>query len=523
MSHWDFGRLPADQHDAAIPAEGDFPYGPGEVTYHSDPPDLADLAGGGDSAGSFGGQDLGGQDLGEQDFGDQDFGDQDFGLYPITYERGRIEPDADPSGPATAPYEAYDPYEPYEIWPPAPAPDDSDAPGQRQGDLWQGGAWQGDPWQGGAWQSQGDRQPWPPRPLQPDPPRPGRRWLIPAGVALAVAAIGGATVLLAGGHPGGAAGAGSATRPASPATSATAAQPAPAPSAAGATAPALTLAQAQGVLAEYTSANNSANAQRSDARLATIETGGSYAIDASQYRLARAAGAATFPAFTPVSATYYLPRTEPSAGPRWFAVQVANAFASSPQKVSSVEYLVFTQATPGGPWVNAIEPYLLSPASAPRVAVSGGLATPVAVTAGSLSTAPGQLPGHTAAALNGHGSVTVPAILADGTDRQFWRHKLPAATVTDTHAPATGTAGETFALRTADGGALVFYTDAARLTITAPAGSMLRVTVPGLYSPAQPLPSAGLGYLDQFAAYDPPAGGGTPRIIADYSGITGKA
>jgi hypothetical protein len=31
-----------------------------------------------------------------------------------------------------------------------------------------------------------------------------------------------------------------------------------------------------------------------------------------------------------------------------------------------------------------------------------------------------------------------------------------------------------------------------------------------------------VSYLDQFAAYDPPAGGGAPRVVADYSGITGK-
>ena len=48
------------------------------------------------------------------------------------------------------------------------------------------------------------------------------------------------------------------------------------------------------------------------------------------------------------------------------------------------------------------------------------------------------------------------------------------------------------------------------------------MSVPGFYSPAQALSSAGLTYLEQFAAYDPPAGGGTPKVVADYSAITGK-
>ena len=60
------------------------------------------------------------------------------------------------------------------------------------------------------------------------------------------------------------------------------------------------------------------------------------------------------------------------------------------------------------------------------------------------------------------------------------------------------------------------------MTITPPAGSTLQLTVPGFYSPTQALSEAGLSYLEQFAAYDPPAGGGTPRVVADYSGITGK-
>ena len=52
---------------------------------------------------------------------------------------------------------------------------------------------------------------------------------------------------------------------------------------------------------------------------------------------------------------------------------------------------------------------------------------------------------------------------------------------------------------------------------------MIHLAVPGFYSSAQALSRAGLSYLDQFAADDPPAGGGTPRVVADYSGITGKS
>jgi len=361
-----------------------------------------------------------------------------------------------------------------------------------------------------------------------------RRWLIPVGVAVAGAAIGGAAVLLTSGHPGAAPAAGgratssvSASPTASPtADPAISRAGAPSPTAATATAP-LTVAAAQRVLSAYTTANNSANAARSDTELAAIETGGSYAIDAGLYALQRAAKAAPYPAFAPVTAAYYIPRSEPAGGPRWFVVQVANAFAADPKKVTSTEYLLFTQAAPGDPWRNAVEPYLLTGATAPQIAIGrDGLATALGLTVNSLAAAPGQLAARTADSLDGSGGgiyvTSASPGLADRAGQTSWQGKLPGARVHDAHAAATGAAGQTFALGTTNGGALVFYTDTAELTFTPPAGSTLRLNVPGLYSATQALTSARLAYLDQFAAYDPPASAGPAMVIATYSGITGK-
>ncbi|HEX4092978.1 MAG TPA: hypothetical protein VHZ33_30030 [Trebonia sp.] len=349
------------------------------------------------------------------------------------------------------------------------------------------------------------------------------RWLIPAALAVAGAAVGAAIVMFALGHARAAAGT---TSPSAPASSATSQAGPSGTGAAGSGSAPLTLAAARSVLAGYTSANNTANARRSAATLATVETGGSYAIDAGLYKIQAADGAAPYAAFSPAAATYYIPRAEPAGGPRWFAVKVANAFSANPGKVTSTEYLLFTQAAAGGAWQNAIEPYLLAGADAPQIAVGGdGLATAVSATATTLAVAPERLAGQTANAIDGTGTgVTVgdPGALADRSDQTFWRGKLPTATVSDAHTAATGADGATFALLTTDGGALVFYTDAAELAITPPAGSAIHLTVPGLYSPAQALSRAGLGYLDQFAADDPPAGSGTPRVVAEYSGLTGK-
>jgi hypothetical protein len=471
--------------------------------------------------------------------------------YPITYERdgfeGRASLPVAPRPDVTPPYspwpDAAEPgggfggEPPLNQWRPPPPIGDLGAadrtrvlyPGRQAGYPDDGASYRrpgrpggrrtptGPAWQQGAgpW-PEGDEQEW-------DHERTDRgRWLIPAALAVAGAAVGAAIVMFALGHAHArAAGTSSPTAGASSAAGAAGA----ASAGAGAGTTPLTVAAARSVLSAYTAANNSANARRSATTLATVETGGSYAIDAGLYTVQAADGAAPYAAFAPVAATYYIPRTEAAGETRWFVVQVSNAFTADPGKVTSTEYLLFTQAASGGAWRNAVEPYLLAGADAPQVAVDGGLATAVSATATSLAVAPGQLAERTAGAIDGTGAgVTVanPGALADRSDQAFWRGKLPTATVTDQHAAATGAAGQTFALLTNNGGALVFYTDAAELAITPPAGSVIHLTVPGLYSSAQALSRAGLGYLDQFAADDPPAGAGTPRVVAGYSGITGK-
>ena len=364
-----------------------------------------------------------------------------------------------------------------------------------------------------------------------------RRWLLPAGIVAVVAATGAATVLLAGGHPGGQDGQyadGATASPSTPGGTGTV-SPSTAPSTAdsGAGGP-LTMTQAKAVLAAYTTANNDANAERSDTLLAMIETGSSYAIDAGLNQANRAAGAAPFPPFTPVDATYYIPSGEPASGPRWFVVQVDDAFQSSPGQVTSTEYLLFTQSVAGGAWKDAIEPCVLPAASVPlsgvsvpRIAVGAdGLATAVDPDAASVAVAPGQVAAVTAASLDGtragQAAVTDPGNLADRVDQRTWQAVVPGGAVTDTHSPAAGADGQEFALLTADGGALVFYTDAAEVTITPPAGSPLHLNVPGLYSASQPLTQATVSFLEQFAAYDPPAGTGAPSVVADYSAFTGR-
>jgi hypothetical protein len=428
----------------------------------------------------------------------------DFGMPPPEHHNPYAEPDDDDALPYPITWER----EPFE----AAGPDLTATLGLEL----PAGDWREESWRDESWPDED----WPPR-----RPRRGRwraagggggargarggrgRWLMVALVAVAGASTGAALVLTggsSGGQPGG-------TRPA---TAPQLVRPVLNASQAAPQGP-LTMAQASQVLAAYTSANNAANAQRSDAELATIETGSSYAIDAGVYRMQQAENQAPYPAFGPQSARYYIPRE--TGYPRWFVVQVTNADLDSPAKITGSEYLLFTQTAPGAAWKNAVEPYVLAGAATPQVTLgAGGLATPVTA-ATPLAVPLGQIAEVTAVSLNGSGPLPNPGNLADLMDQAFWRGKLTASLVTDEHAPASD---GVFGLATADGGALLFYTDVAELSLTAPGGDVMRLTIPGYYSASQAVSAAGIGYLEQFATYDPPSGGSGLRVVADYSGIT---
>jgi hypothetical protein len=283
--------------------------------------------------------------------------------------------------------------------------------------------------------------------------------------------------------------------------------------------PPITRTRAQLVLAAYTTANNTANATASDSLIATVETGTSLAIDQGVYRGQRAAKAHGFPAFAPVSARYYIPLEDPASYPHWFAVRVSNAPVASPGTVTSREYIVFTQAAPGAPWLDAVEPFLGKNVSPPPMALdANGYAKAVAVDSPGLALSPAAASGATAAARDGGaGQPSAPAVLViDRARAAVAGQLLKGASAVTRHA---GTSERVFALRTADGGALVFYEVAARLTIPAPAGATLHLSIPGWLAAGEGATQARLGYLEQYATYDPPRATGTAKVIADYSGI----
>jgi hypothetical protein len=292
----------------------------------------------------------------------------------------------------------------------------------------------------------------------------------------------------------------------------------------------ITRAAAQRVLAAYSTANNQANKLRDDGLLAAIETGSSYQMDAGGYRFLRASDpvGADYAPLELTDPAFYIPREAASAFPHWFVAEVTYVYPQNPGNTSGPGYVLFTQASPGAAWKDALEPNILTGSGpVPKIAADAqGYAEKASVARGStgLSVAPGLLAPVTASALDSSAAarITVPDNLQDQKDQAFWRSRLPqGATDTDTHLQAPGAV---YGLQTANGGALLFYAVNAQLTLAPPDGQSFQVDIPGYYSPAATQTSAVVGYIDQFATYDPhdPPHSGSPRIVGDTSGIASR-
>jgi hypothetical protein len=77
---------------------------------------------------------------------------------------------------------------------------------------------------------------------------------------------------------------------------------------------------------------------------------------------------------------------------------------------------------------------------------------------------------------------------------------------------------QVFALRTAGGGALVFYDLNATMSMGAPFGDSFTVRYSGFLSGKQSATSFDVNYNEQFAVYEPPGASAKPRVLAQFSG-----
>jgi hypothetical protein len=296
--------------------------------------------------------------------------------------------------------------------------------------------------------------------------------------------------------------------------------------------PAISTADAENVVANYSQVNNKANAAYSDSLLGTIESGSSYTMDAGAYRFALGQSSrAAYVPFDLTGTTYYIPRLPQGSYPRWFAVKGTYATVADGKNLG-LAYLVFAQDSAGALWKDVIEPDILPGQTLPQIATdSSGYAQSVAPDATGLNVAPDKI-GHVTAewldqvASNKSDSVIKDEAgnLTDLQDEVFWRSGQGGTPMnaTDSHSAPPG---QVFALKTTSGGALVFYATAAQLTLTPANGDAIGgLNIPGYYSPANSggLTSATVGYVEQFASYIPPAGNSDRDVVADISSIASR-
>ncbi len=217
-------------------------------------------------------------------------------------------------------------------------------------------------------------------------------------------------------------------------------------SACGSGSPALTRDQAEQVLARYQSVNNQANNNLDGTLLATVETGAQLDMDRAGYALKKANHDHYSP-FTYTASTFYIPRQR--GYPRWFAVNAVSG--------KTGHALLFTQEKSGGPWLLAADPFPAQPLSG--IALDkDGYAKAVSPRDSNTDLTPERIAGEHAASLT-----TGATGMAPGPFTSDSRNALVKVQSGLSRRGVTLTADfqpdrqRVFALRTIDGGVLVWY------------------------------------------------------------------
>ena len=220
--------------------------------------------------------------------------------------------------------------------------------------------------------------------------------------------------------------------------------------------PALSQAQAQQVLASYTTAANQLERRLNGGVLPTFEADPQLTMDAAAVKFRRAVKQK--PSKIEFSGSkFYIPRV--NAYPHWFA-----ASATVGQGQRAVRHaMLFTQAKQGAPWLLTAAPFQQDDPLAGVALDSEGLATPVAQDADGLAIAPKDLPKTHAALLTDGPNAPGAATLADGSKTsesykalQQGQKTLSGRGVTMSSRFST-TPYSVYALRTKDQGAVVWY------------------------------------------------------------------
>jgi hypothetical protein len=314
----------------------------------------------------------------------------------------------------------------------------------------------------------------------------------------------------------------------------------------------VTTADAEQVLTQYMAGLDQALHAGETSVLARYVGGSSYAIRATAFKdptiKQTPAQAFSQPRFyIPFQATY----------PAWFAVRVHQQASGTDQD----DYLVFTKAAASTPWLDVFEPVVIGKAPQPTIATdkNGNAVAVPAAQAGQLALAPDALPAAQAKYLDpvtpaagggrpcppgtskalaaklgctlaappttatGSGTVTFSdgSDIVDLHDRSvFNSHGSSEIAITNRHAVTTD---PVYALRTTDGGALVFY-DLSASMVLSPAGGfagLFSIDYPDLITKGKNQDASfQVNYREEFAVDEPQGTPAKPTVVAQFGGAT---
>jgi hypothetical protein len=336
-------------------------------------------------------------------------------------------------------------------------------------------------------------------------------------------------------------------------TSAPAASTGTGASGAGRGAQAVTTAQARHVFASYVEVADRAAVSRDATLASSVVTGVQQTTVSAQLKAAQSGdgGVARYRYGSPA---FYLP--QPGGYPRWFVASVQRTLTGQPASSGSPGnpngtagvrlaatgqvLMVFEQARKTSPWLLASASQLPAGESVPPLAVNGaGYVATVPLSSGAQLARP-DVAGPLQAAVVDDGPASPTAKVVAAGSLTTGIYAAARASAGGLRAPPgdvyewelEGAPYTMFALRTASGGALVFYAMYLNSAVEVPAvlnKGVIRpgppITVPGylafLLKPGRPAPRVQLStqQLLSFAAVDPPASAGKMRVIAMGGGL----
>lgn len=277
--------------------------------------------------------------------------------------------------------------------------------------------------------------------------------------------------------------------------------------------PSVRQAEAAAVLAKFTEVNNRVGRTYDAKAVTAVESGALGTTDEAGLRAKHTNHPRGNPAYRPLAfsdAHYLIPRQV--GWPKFFVVDTATNRSSANRWL-----LVFRRAAAGDPWKAS---YVASVPTAdmPKFARDkGGHAVALGLSGTDLLVQPGQLSAGYAAYLGGSAG---SGVFADGPSTSRLRsdrnaHAKTANSVTQyADQPAAGGEFTPVALRTADGGALVFFASHHQSRATFRAGYRLAIDADTrALMTGTPRTSVTLGHLADEAATVPPAGGGKKVVF----------